>query len=111
MLDGCLQLGSENLDHMEMEYMDLYFQQLEWSALEIKRITSACNMHYMRKNHTYENSKEVRKQASEIIIHKIKGLFSQADFITFSYSTIYKFCYWSNFCCATNVFTFKISKL
>lgn len=31
--------------------MDLYFQQPEWSALEIERITFTCNMHYMRNNY------------------------------------------------------------
>jgi hypothetical protein len=48
MLDDCLQLGSENLYHMEMGYMDLYFQQLDWIALEIERIIPICNMHCIK---------------------------------------------------------------
>lgn len=51
MMDGCLQLDSENLDHMEMEHMDLYFQQLEWSALERKKFTPTCSMQYRRTNY------------------------------------------------------------
>jgi hypothetical protein len=51
MLDGSLQLDSENLDHMEMEHMVLYLQQAEWFALEIERITLTCNMHYIMNNY------------------------------------------------------------
>jgi hypothetical protein len=63
MLDDRLQLSSENLNHMERGYMDLYFQQLDWIALEIERIIPTCNMNF---------PKVVIKYAYKLILYRRK---------------------------------------